>query len=229
VDDLVGEDEGRKTKDEGSPSVLGPSSSVPGRYLTLFTARGRIKKSVLSEYRAAAQAGVLDFKLASGDPEVAACLADGEGEYVVVTSEGKALRFGEADVRATGRGTQGIAAVALGKGAKVIAAGAVAHRDAGTLVTLAANGIGKRVPLDDFPVKGRATGGVQATPPGVPIGAAAVAGPDSDILVRTTSGQTVRLASREIPRQGRASRGSVLLKLGADDKVTGAAVLPPEA
>ena len=198
-------------------------------FLTLVTAQGRIKKSVLAEYRAAAQAGVQDFKLAPGDSVVAAFLSDGEGEYVLVTSEGKALRFGESDVRATGRGTQGVAGISLGKGAKVIAAGAVSHRDTGHLVVVLENGAGKRTPLAEFPVKGRATGGVQATVPGEVIGAATVAPAEADVLVRLRSGGAVRVATREIRQQGRASRGSALVRPGDDDRVTGALVLPPEA
>jgi DNA gyrase subunit A len=218
-----------------------PDAPHPGAaaYLSLFTAQGRVKKSLLAEYRGAGQGGVQDFKLAPGDGVVAACLSDGDGEYLVVTSEGKALRFGETEVRPTGRGTQGVAAIALPKGTRVIAAGVVGHRDGGTLVTLSDKGTGKRTPLAEFPVKGRATGGVQATggavgrgednKPGPTVGAAAVAPAEADVLVRTASGQAVRLAAREIPRQARASRGAVLVRLAPDDRITGVTVLPPEA
>jgi DNA gyrase/topoisomerase IV subunit A len=78
-------------------------------------------------------------------------------------------------------------------------------------------------------VKGRATGGVQATVPGQVIGGAAVAPADADVLVRLRSGQAVRLGTREIPQQGRAARGSVLVKLGESDRVDGVTVLPAEA
>jgi DNA gyrase subunit A len=160
---------------------------------------------------------------------VAACLSDGEGEYLVVTSDGKALRFGEPEVRATGRGTQGIAAIALAKGARVLAAGAVGHRDRTTLLVVADNGYGKRTPVSEFPVKGRNTGGVQATAGGFTIGAVGLLPEDADVLLRTAAGATVRLNAREIPRQGRPSRGNVLVKLDAGDSIAGLAVFPPEA
>jgi DNA gyrase subunit A len=221
---------GQRDAGQGGPGPI---------YLTLFTAQGRVKKSPLSEYRGAAQGGVQDFKLSPGDAVVAACLSDGEGEYLVVTSDGKALRFGESEVRPTGRGTQGVAAVSLAKGARVIAAGAAAHRDPSVLVTLAANGYGKRTPLAEFPVKGRATGGVQATGAaagrgetksgGQPIAAGAVVPPTADVLVRTASGQAVRLAAGQVPRLARAARGSALVKLAPDDAIAGLTPLPPEA
>jgi len=226
VPELGSEDEGRRTKDEhGGPAAASASPA----YLTLFTALGRVKKSALSEYRTAGQGGVADFKLAAGDAVIAACLSDGEGEYLVVTSDGKALRFGEAEVRATGRGTQGVAAISLAKGARVVAAGAIGHHEMGSLLVLTPRGTGKQTPLEDFPVKGRATGGVQATQAGQPLAAAAIVPAEAEVLVRTVSGQAVRLAAREIPRQGRASRGATLLKLEPGDSVAGVAVLPAEA
>ncbi|HEV2123387.1 MAG TPA: DNA gyrase C-terminal beta-propeller domain-containing protein, partial [Chloroflexota bacterium] len=103
------------------------------------------------------------------------------------------------------------------------------HQDRGSLVVLTNNGYGKRTPLDEFPVKGRATSGVQVNASGVDAAAAGILRTDSDLLVRTSSGQTVRLNAREIPKYSRASRGAVLLKLDGDDHVTGLTIYPPEA
>jgi DNA gyrase subunit A len=181
---------------------------------------------------------VVDFKLAPGDRVVAAFLSDGEGEYLVVSSDGKALRFGESEVRPTGRGTQGIVGMSLAKGAHVVAAGAIGHKDSGALLVVSDNGYGKRTPFAEFPVKGRGTQGVQATTGAVPgrgenggftIGAVALIPDQADVLLRTTAGGAVRLAAREIPSQGRASRGSILVKLEPPDKIAGLAVFPPEA
>jgi len=105
----------------------------------------------------------------------------------------------------------------------------VGHRDGGTLLVVAENGYGKRTPLDEFPVKGRATGGVQATTSGFVIGATGLLQEDTDVLLRTSGDQSVRLSAREIPRQGRASRGAALVKLEAGDKITGLATFPREA
>ena len=212
-----------------SPEAAKKDKWTGGIYLTLFTAQGKIKKSLLSEYRGAVQGGVADFKLAPGDKVVAACVSDGEGEYIVMASDGKALRFGESEVRATGRGTQGMASMGLGKGASVVAGGVIGHRDKGTLLIVAQNGYGKRTPLSEFPVKGRATGGVAATTPGFTIGAVCLLPEDGEVLVRTSEGATVRLGAREIPKQGRASRGAVLVKVAAGDRVDGLMVYPPEA
>jgi DNA gyrase subunit A len=119
--------------------------------------------------------------------------------------------------------------MSLAKGARVIAAGTIGHRDSGSLLVVSNTGHGKRTPLTEFPVKGRATGGVQATVAGFTIGATAIMPDDADALLRTKSGQSVRLAAREVPRLGRASRGSVLVKLEDGDQIDGLAIFPPEA
>ena len=155
-----------------TPDLYAVADGQTLAFLTLFTAQGKVKKSLLEEYRGAGQAGVLDFKLAPGDAVVGACLADGEGEYLVLTSDGKALRFGQPEVRPTGRGTQGVAGITLARGARVIGAFPVQHGDGGTLALFAPGGVGKRTPLAEFPVKGRATSGVQAAAGGLTLAAA---------------------------------------------------------
>ncbi|HEX2517568.1 MAG TPA: DNA gyrase subunit A [Chloroflexota bacterium] len=224
-----------------TPDLYAVADGQTPAFLTLFTAQGRVKKSLLEEYRGAGQAGVLDFKLAPGDAVVAACLADGEGEYLVLTSDGKALRFGQPEVRPTGRGTQGVAGITLARGARVIGAFPVQHGDGGTLALFAPGGVGKRTPLAEFPVKGRATSGVQAATGGLTLAAATIIpgppggspsegdGPRGDVLVSTGAGRAIRLAARAIPRLGRPSRGNQLLQLEPGDSVAGALLLPPEA
>ncbi|HVG98107.1 MAG TPA: DNA gyrase subunit A [Chloroflexota bacterium] len=222
-----------------TPELYDAADGKTPCFLTLFTEQGRVKKSLLEEYRGAGQAGLLDFKLGAGDAVVAACLADGEGEYLVLTSDGKALRFGQPEVRHTGRGTQGVAGITLARGARVVAALPVHHADPGTVALFATGGVGKRTPLAEFPVKGRATSGVQASAGGldlaaatlIPGGAEAGAGqvPPGDLLLTTTGGRVIRLAARSIPRLGRPSRGSQLVQLDAGDAPAVALLLPPEA
>jgi DNA gyrase subunit A len=201
-------------------------------FLTIFTRQGRVKRSLLGEYRAAGQAGVLDFKLAPGDAAVVVCLSAGEGEYLVVTSDGKALRFGVSEVRATGRGTQGVAAISLAKGAQVVGAVPVGHREAGMLVVVAENGVGKRTAVAEFPVKGRATGGVQAAVGGAPLATAALVPAtalEGDVILGTSAGRGVRLTARAIPQHGRASRGVLLAPLEAGERIASVTVLPPDS
>jgi DNA gyrase subunit A len=138
-------------------------------YLVTFSKLGKVKKSPLSEYRAADLDGLQDMKLAEGDAVVTALISRGQGEYFVTTDNAQTLRFGDDGLRAQGRAGQGVAAMALGPGAKVVSAAYLEAEEQNTmsdplsLFVVTEDGLGKKVPLSQYPQKGRATAGVITT------------------------------------------------------------------
>ncbi|HEX9017522.1 MAG TPA: DNA gyrase C-terminal beta-propeller domain-containing protein, partial [Chloroflexota bacterium] len=80
------------------------------------------------------------------------------------------------------------------------------------LVTATAEGLLKKTPLEEYPVKGRATGGVQAmgiTPKDSIRGIAVVDARDS-IVIWTDGDDAIRVAARDIATAGRDRKGSRL-------------------
>jgi DNA gyrase subunit A len=137
-------------------------------YLVTFSRLGKVKKSPLSEYRTIDVDGVQDMKLAEGDSVVTALLSRGQGEYLVTTDTAQTLRFSDEQLRSQGRSGQGVAAIALGKNAAVVSAAYLDHEQiaAGAFLSLfimTRNGVGKKVPTEQYPQKGRATAGVVTT------------------------------------------------------------------
>ncbi len=138
-------------------------------YLVTFSKLGKVKKSPLSEYRAADLDGLQDMKLAEGDAVVTALISRGQGEYFVTTDNAQTLRFSDDGLRAQGRVGQGVAAIALGPGAKVVSAAYLEAEEQNTLsdplslFVVTEDGLGKKVPLSQYPQKGRATAGVITT------------------------------------------------------------------
>ncbi|MDO4899957.1 DNA topoisomerase (ATP-hydrolyzing) subunit A [Actinomyces sp.] len=113
------------------------------------------------------------ISLADGDRVVFAGVAADSDMLVLVTSDARLLRFEAAKVRPQGRGAGGMAGVALREGARVVAGAAVPiDLLAEAVVVTVADGAGalpgtgsgsvKVTPLDRYPAKGRATGGVRA-------------------------------------------------------------------
>ncbi|MGZ3610254.1 MAG: DNA gyrase C-terminal beta-propeller domain-containing protein, partial [Ktedonobacteraceae bacterium] len=139
------------------------------RYLVTFSKLGKVKKSPLSDYKTADVDGLQDMKLAIGDAVVTALLCRGQGEYFVTTDSAQTLRFSDEVLRAQGRVGQGVAAMALGNGAKIVSASYLDREEQNTignplsLFVLTESGLGKKVPLSQYPQKGRATGGVITT------------------------------------------------------------------
>ncbi len=150
-------------------SVLPVDAYDEDRYLVTFSKFGKVKKSPLSEYRTADVDGVQDMKLADGDSVAVALVSNGRGEYFVTSSTAQTLRFGDENLRAQGRPGQGVAAIALGKDAVVVSASYLDSEDTdknlngANLLIVTVGGMVKKVPLSQYPQKGRATGGVATT------------------------------------------------------------------
>ena len=150
-------------------SVLPIENYDEERYLVVFSKRGKVKKSPLSEYKTADLDGLPDMKLASGDRVVCALISRGQGEYFVTTDNAQTLRLSDDTVRAQGRVGQGVAAMALGPKASVVSAVYLDSELQSTiseplsLLVVTRHGLVKKVLLPEYPQKGRATAGVITT------------------------------------------------------------------
>jgi DNA gyrase subunit A len=167
----------RSTKGEPVRNLLGlaPDEEVviilpidaydEDRYLVTFSAYGKVKKSPFSEYKTIDVDGAQDMKLANGDRVVTALISHGRGEYFVAADNAQTLRFSDEQLRAQGRVGQGVAAMALSKGATVVSASYLErmpneHSQLTSLLVITERGLGKKVLIGEYPQKGRATAGV---------------------------------------------------------------------
>ena len=150
-------------------TVLPVENYDEDRYLVTFSRMGKVKKSPLSDYKTADVDGLQDMKLADGDAVAVALLSRGQGEYFVTTNTAQTLRFKDDALRAQGRVGQGVAAIALGPDAQVVSASYLDSEistDSGnflSLLVVTESGLGKKVPLGQYPPKGRATAGIVTT------------------------------------------------------------------
>lgn len=154
---------------EAVVEVLPIDAYDENRYLVTFSKLGKVKKTPLSEYKTADIDGLQDMKLAEGDSVVIALLSRGQGDYFVTADNAQTLRFSDETLRVQGRVGQGVAAIALGKGASVVGASYLdnefvdASMNFASLLVVTEQGIGKKVPIGQYPQKGRATAGVVTT------------------------------------------------------------------
>jgi DNA gyrase subunit A len=140
------------------------------RPLALGTAAGVVKRVAPAEWPARPDVEVIALK--RGDSVVGAAPAADEDELVFVTSDAQLLRFASSSVRPQGRSAGGMAGIKLAGDARVVHFGVVRSRTVGPVVaTVALNsstlpgtdpGSAKVTEFDEFPAKGRATGGVRA-------------------------------------------------------------------
>ncbi|WP_282696019.1 DNA topoisomerase IV subunit A [Streptomyces sp. CC208A] len=153
--------------DETVVCLTGLDESSPG--LALGTLQGVVKR-VVPDYPANKdELEVITLK--EGDRIVGAVeLRTGEEDLVFITSDAQLLRYPASQVRPQGRPAGGMAGIKLTAGAEVLsftavdpAADAAVFTVAGSAGTLggAAATSAKLTPFDQYPRKGRATGGVR--------------------------------------------------------------------
>ncbi|MGW5328639.1 DNA gyrase/topoisomerase IV subunit A [Streptomyces sp. NPDC004014] len=141
--------------------------SPPG--LALGTAQGVVKRVVPDYPSNKDELEVITLK--EGDRIVGAVeLRTGEEDLVFITDDAQLLRFQASTVRPQGRPAGGIAGIKLAEGAKVISFTAVDPAvDAAVFTVAGSRGTlddsvqttAKLTPFDQYPRKGRATGGVR--------------------------------------------------------------------
>ena len=180
------------TRPEGAPSLAGgqparllvdvaadetvvglvPIGEGAGTPVVLATARGVVKRVKPGDEPGRGDSWEV-ISLAEGDRVVFAGTAADADVLVLVASDAQLLRFEAGRVRPQGRAAGGMAGIALREAARVIAAASVpADLLAEAVVVTVAGGGGalpgmgtgsvKVTPLDRYPAKGRATGGVRA-------------------------------------------------------------------
>lgn len=119
--------------------------SLPDHYLLFATSRGLVKKTELSAYGRPVRGGIIALKLREGDELVGAVITKKGDEIVLATARGMAIRFRECDVRPMGRAAAGVKGITLTDNDAVVGL-VVAEPDA-YLLTVCANGYGKRTPF----------------------------------------------------------------------------------
>lgn len=201
-------------------------------FLTMATRQGRIKRTALSEFASVRRSGLVAINLASADELGWVKLTDGDREVILVTEQGKALRFPERVVRPQGRAAAGVWAIRLADDDAVTSMDVVESE--GQLLVVTALGHGKRTPLSEYPTKGRHGGGVvtlhhKYLAQTGPLVAARVVRLQDQVTIITAEGMTLRVSVEDFPQQGRTARGKQVMDLQGKDAVASVARLEGDA
>jgi DNA gyrase subunit A len=188
--------------------------------LLFLTESGNVKRTSLDQYGNIRSGGIAAIRLQEGDRVLDAQISEGVSDVVVVTRQGRAIRFPESEVPLQGRTTQGVKGVGLRKNDAVI--GMVIVRREATLCTVTANGYAKRTPLSEYPVQkrgGLGTVTLDVTTKTGPLITAKELLSGDELMVITAGGRAIRLAADDVPEQGRATQGRRVLKPDVTDAV----------
>ena len=128
---------------------------IQNGYIFLTTRNGTVKKTKLSEFENIRRNGMIAIKLDPGDELGLEQYLPGQMRVVIVTRDGKAIRFYKSAVRPMGRATTGVRGIAIGKDDQVISMDLITKGDNPLFLTLMENGLGKKTEVKQFPLQNR--------------------------------------------------------------------------
>ena len=198
-----------------------------GKYLIMITRKGRIKRVALEIFANVRPSGLIAVNLEPGDSLGWVKMTRGHEDIILISQQGKGVRFSEETVRPMGRAATGVYAMRLNSW-DLLAGADVATADDDLLV-ITQKGIGKRTPLSEYRQQGRNNQGIKVMnllPERTgAIVAARVVSPRDEVTLISTGGIILRMPAAHISRQGRASAGVRVMDLREGDAVANVAVI----
>ncbi len=208
-------------KDEKITATIPISKFEEGKYLTMITKDGFVKKTPLTDYDTNRKGGLIAIGLREGDELIEVDLTDGESNIILCTKNGMCIKFKETDVRSMGRGASGVTGMRLSDGDYVIG-GSVCKDDDSKVLVVTENGFGKKTDINEFKCQSRAGKGVTGYKITEKTGLVAgmnIVKEGDDLLAITSDGVIIRMTTDEISEFGRVTQGVRVMRIADDIKV----------
>ncbi|MBR2996823.1 DNA gyrase subunit A [Candidatus Saccharibacteria bacterium] len=200
-------------------------------FLFMATKKGTIKKTPMDNYDNIRSTGLITIKLDEGDELKWVQSTTGNNDVVISTSAGQAVRFNEKDVRGMGRAARGVRGIRLRPKDEIVGMDIIVD-DEQKLLVVSANGYGKATLAKNFPAHRRGGVGIKVaavtakTGPIVAVHTMDLAA--KEVIMMSTKGQAIRVATKEIPTLGRATQGVRIMKMAEGDSVASIGIVLPE-
>ena len=194
-----------------------------------ITKLGRVKKTLVSEYKKPLRKGKFGLTIREDDEILAAAITSGSDEIILVTKQGMSIRFNEADVRPMGRLAAGVKGITLAEEDEVVGAAILKNDD--SILTVTENGYGKRTAVEEYRIQTRGGKGVLTIKTsdrnGNVVGVLPVHDDDQVMLI-ANSGKIIRMPMDTLRIIGRNTQRVRLINLNDHESVVGLSMLVRE-
>ena len=217
--------------EEKITAIIKQGTDAADGFLFMATKKGTIKKSAIKDFNNIRSNGLIAIKLDNGDELRWVKETTGDHDIVISTSAGQATRFNEKEVRVMGRSAMGVRGMRLRPKDEIVGMDVIT--DPGQkLIAVSANGYGKATLVSNFPPHKRGGVGIKVaavTEKTGPIAAVHTLDPlAKEVIMMSTKGQAIRVATKEIPTLGRATQGVRIMRLNEGDTIASIGIIPPE-
>ena len=194
-------------------------------YMIVATRKGEVKKTAMDEFEVVRRSGLIAMDLEEDDELIGAKLAHADDDVLMITAQGKAIRFTVEELRSASRTSGGVRGIRLAKGDTVVSLN-LTPKDSELLI-VTENGFGKRTPIEEYPRHSRGGGGVITSKvtekTGLVATARIITEKDNDLMIISSGGVVIRTDVNTIRRAGRDTQGVSVMNLGGGDKVVAVA------
>jgi DNA gyrase subunit A len=196
------------------------------------TKDGTVKKTNLEEYTNIRTSGLIAIKLSGKDELIDVALIKKNDFIFLVSIGGKAITFNERIVRPLGRSAQGVRGIKL-KGEEIVTSMSIIPQTdikKSRLLIVTEKGHGKLVDVDKFRAQNRGGVGIKAakvtSKTGPIVFSQLVTPEDSELLLTSAMGQTVKVPIESIPSLSRNTQGVIVMRFSEKgDCIATAAVI----
>ena len=219
-------------KSEKVAALISVDTFESDQSLVLCTEKGVVKKTKINAYKNHRKGGLIGINIDEGDNLLKAIKTNQDDHILILTKNGKGLRFSCDQLRDQGRATRGVRGIRLKDTDKVDTFLVV--DDSKLLLIAGKNGLGIRTRFSAFLPNGgksdtensedevtprkRGGQGVTAMNTKCIVGALSC-DPESEILMITANGQAMRCPVNNIRETNRGSKGVKLVNLNEKDKL----------
>lgn len=190
-------------------------------YLLMATKRGTIKKVDIDNFENIRKSGLIAITLVEDDELIAVRHITDEDETMLVTREGKCIRFLASDIRTVGRTAQGVRGIRLRGDDRLVSMDII--KDNEYLLVVSDNGFGKKTHIDQYKIQNRGGLGVKTykiTEKTGQVVSARLVNDNDEIIVVSRKGDIIRLRVEDISQKGRDTMGVIVKDVqGEHDQV----------
>ena len=205
-------------------AILPVKEFTEDQFVFMVTSSGTCKKTSLSNFSRPRKGGIIAIELRDDDKLVGVEITAGEHDILLFSSEGKSIRFKEADVRAVGRTAIGVRGIKLAEMDSVVSL--IVAESSDPILTATEKGYGKRTELEEYRSQARGGSGVISIKTsdrnGKVVGAIQVTDEDEMMLI-SNKGTLVRARAADVSIIGRNTQGVTLINIAENEQLVSVA------
>jgi DNA gyrase subunit A len=198
------------------------------QYITFVTSKGIVKRTQAAEYKNIRQNGIIAINLKENDELINVQITNGKKDLILGASNGKAIRFEEVQIRATGRTSMGVRGMNVSAHESVVGV-AFAENEKQEVLVITEKGYGKRTEVSEYRNQNRGGKGVktlQVKEKNGNLKNLKIVDDSKDLIVVTDKGVVIRTRINQIASLKRVTQGVKIIRLKGEQKVSTIAVVP---